>query len=256
MSSKKELKKTRREYIVVRTIAAATLAFFIAKPIALSGGAVAWLNSSEGRRGVPAFNNQSIKSYEANQTIFYSDGRIDEDEVIIPSGQRDYISYQSAWQEVLHDDEHNLRSFTQTADITGGLGTAINKNIYYELMIEDPSTLENFLRNSREVEQLIKVANIESYLAKEGVFSITSHDKTSDEMWIESRITSNQRVGDIVLMLLISFVPGFISFVGLSVNFNSNSNSNLRDRLWQTDFDDYKKAGKRLRELKKKEKDK
>jgi len=215
MSKQNELKKAKREYIVARTIATTALAAIIGTPLAIGVGSVAWINYSYGRKGIPVFNNQSIKKQEAVQTVFHSNGTIEKDELLITPCQSDYVFYQSAWQELTFHPDPIVISFTQTADITDDLGTAINKNIHYERFIEDPSTLENFLRNSEKEQRLLKVENVEEYLAKEGVFSIKSYERISDEMWIESRITSEQRSSDLAGLLFCSIVPGIISFLTL-----------------------------------------
>jgi len=254
MSEQRNLKKTRKEYIKLQTISVSLITFLITSPVLVSTGATAWTNYKvEGRRGIPAFNNQTVLGHEGIQTIFHSDGRIEKNELAFTKDQKDYVSYQSRWQEVTEDEHYNVRSFTKSVELSDDLRTAINKNIYYEQFIEDPSTLENFFRNSEEEEQFRKVSNIEDYLEKEGVFSITSHTPTSDEeILVQARITSEQRASDLMLM-------GYISLIGLSIPmwlllfYNDKLQAHL-GRLSKTSRHEYKRAGRRLRELKRQEK--
>jgi len=214
MSKQKELRKAKREYFKLKTISVSLTAALITTPLVFGIGGTGLYNYHvEERRGIPAFNDQDVKGYEGVRTTFHSNGIIEKQETTFPHDQLDYVSYQSTWQEIEDHDHYNIRSFTQDA-VINDLVEAINKNMHYERFIDDPSTLESFLRNSEEEEQLLKVENVEDYLAKEGVFSITSHQRISDErVWVQTEITGARRGDDVAKIILATFLGALVSML-------------------------------------------
>lgn len=166
-------KELRRKYIKMKFINYATIATLVTVPAAVTYGYASlfgdpWPGNSQGLR----------YEYPGERTTFHCNGTKDREEISFHDGLVDQIIYQSTWEET---DQGKIASITQISDIEGPLALAPNKNVYYEQMVGDPSTLEQFLEDADEIENLIQVPNPQSYLSKEAGFSIKSHTRISHD---------------------------------------------------------------------------